>query len=201
MIFDAGLPRRAFKRARSSLGYDNRNWLRVKQMEAFEAFLKEDDRSNRSVLEVSPGWNAYWKKLCRTYTSVDYPEFDICRDRLGRQFSIVIADQVLEHVKRPVEAAKNIHAMTEPGGWALVATPFLFRVHARPHDFSRWTPSGLKQLMIEGGFHEDHVSAFSWGNKACARAHIGGPVRAYGWGRDMSNDEEYPMMVWSFAQR
>lgn len=29
-------------------------------------------------------------------------------------------------------AAANIRAMTKPGGWAMVATPFLFRVHAPP---------------------------------------------------------------------
>ncbi|RWK27414.1 MAG: SAM-dependent methyltransferase, partial [Mesorhizobium sp.] len=40
-----------------------------------------------------------------------------------------------------------------------------------------------------------------WGNKACARAHIGGPVRAYGLWRDLSNDEEYPLMVWAFAKK
>ncbi|MBZ9857283.1 hypothetical protein LB566_26150 [Mesorhizobium sp. CA13] len=98
-------------------------------------------------------------------------------------------------------AAANIHAMTKPGGWAMVATPFLFRVHARPHDYNRWTPAGLRQLMIEGGFAEDDVQAFGWGNKACAKAHIGGPVRAYGLWRDLSNDEEYPLMVWAFAKK
>lgn len=32
--------------------------------------------------------------------------------------------------------------------------------------------------MIEGGFAEDDVQAFGWGNMACAKAHIGGAVRA-----------------------
>lgn len=94
---------------------------------------------------------------------------------------------------------KNIHAMTRPGGWAMVATPFLFRVHARPHD--RWTPAGLKQVMVEGGFPESEIEVFGWGNKACAKAHIGGPVRAFGLWRDLSNDEEYPLMVWAFARK
>lgn len=78
----------------------------------------------------------------------------------------------------PLAAAQNIHAMTRPGGWAMVATPFLFRVHARPHD--RWTPAGLKQVMVDGGFPKSEIEVFGWGNKACAKAHIGGPVRAYG---------------------
>ncbi|TIU13610.1 MAG: SAM-dependent methyltransferase, partial [Mesorhizobium sp.] len=32
-------------------------------------------------------------------------------------------------------------------------------------------------------------------------AHIGGPVRDYGLWRDLSNDEEYPLMVWTFSKR
>jgi hypothetical protein len=182
-------------------GYDGRDWLRIRQIEAFTRFLREHSRTQLPVLEISPGWNTYWKRLCKNYTSVDYPAFDICTDRLDRQFHIVIADQVLEHVRRPVEASRNIRAMIEPGGWAMVATPFLFRVHARPHDYHRWTPAGLKQLLVEGGFSEDGVAAFGWGNKACARTHIGGPVRRYGLYRDLSNDEEYPLMVWAFARR
>ncbi len=187
--------------ARRLPGYDSRNWLRVRQIDAFTAFLAEDGRRNGAVLEVSPGWNTYWKSICPDYTAVDYPDFDICKDKLERQFPTVICDQVLEHVRRPVEASRNIHAMTAMGGWAMVATPFLFRVHARPYDFNRWTPAGLKQLLVEGGFAEDAVSSYGWGNKACARAHIGGPVRDYGLYRDLSNDDEYPLMVWAFAKK
>lgn len=65
--------------------------------------------------------------MCSDYRSVDFPKFDICKDRTDRQYAIVIADQVLELVQRPLAAAGNIHAMTRPGGWAIVATSFLFR--------------------------------------------------------------------------
>nr|WP_287096061.1 methyltransferase domain-containing protein [Mesorhizobium sp.] len=65
-----------------------------------------------------------------------------------------MADQVLEHVHRPLAAAQNIHAMTRPGGWAMVATPFLFRVHARPHDYkpldSRRTEAGDGRRRLPG---------------------------------------------------
>lgn len=100
------------------------------------------------------------------YTSVDFPDFDICKDRTDRQYSVVIADQVLEHVQRPLAAAQKIHAMTRPGGWAMVATPFLFRVHARPHN--RWTPAGLKQVMVEGDFPESEIEVFRWASRVWA---------------------------------
>lgn len=192
---------RTAKHSLRAVGYDDRNWLRIKQITEFENFLSRDSRCNRRVLEISPGRNPYWRNLCTNYWAVGYPEFDICTDTLPETFHVVIADQVLEHVKRPIAAVKNIYAMTEPGGWAMVATPFLFRVHARPFDFNRWTPPGLKQLLVEGGFEEQNVQAFGWGNKACARAHIGGAIRDYGFYRDMHNDDEYPCMVWAFAQK
>jgi len=195
------LKNRGKQMAKRLLGYDSRNWLRIRQIEAFTVFLEAGNRKASDVIEISPGWNRYWRAMCPNYRSVDFPAFDICKDRTEEQYSIVIADQVLEHVQRPHAAVQNIHAMTRPGGWAMVATPFLFRVHARPHDYNRWTPAGLKQLMVEGGFPEANVKVHGWGNKACARAHIGGPVRAYGLWRDLNNDEEYPLMVWAFAKK
>jgi SAM-dependent methyltransferase len=185
--------------AEKYLGYDARNWLRVRQIDAFAEFLAAWPAA--SVLEISPGWNTYWKSRCRTYTSVDYPEFDICQAHLPREFDVVIADQVLEHVRQPVEAVKNMHRMLVPGGQLMLATPFLFRVHARPHDYNRWTEGGIRQLLMDGGFSDERINTHSWGNKACAKAHVGGPVRDYGWHRDMSNDPEYPMMVWAFAAK
>ena len=120
--------------AKRLLGYDSRNWLRIRQIEAFTVFLEAANRKASDVIEISPGWNRTWRAMCPNYRSVEFPDFDICRDRTEEQYSIVIADQVLEHVQRPIAAVQNIHAMTRPGGWAMVATPFLFRVHARPHD-------------------------------------------------------------------
>jgi SAM-dependent methyltransferase len=195
------LAKRAIRKGLTVTGFDRRNWLRIRQIEAFTAFLQIDGRDDRPVLEVSPGWNKQWEKLCSDYHSVAFPEFDICKNRTQETFHTVIADQVLEHVRSPAAAAQNIHTMVAPGGWAMVATPFLFRVHARPYDYTRWTPSGLKQLMVDGGFDEADVSASGWGNKACAKAHVGGPVRSYGYWRDLSNDEEYPLMVWAFARK
>lgn len=39
------------------------------------------------------------------------------------------------------------------------------------------------------------------GQQSLRESHIGGPVRAYGLWRDLSNDEEYPLMVWAFAKK
>jgi SAM-dependent methyltransferase len=189
------------KTALETLGYDKRNWLRIRQIEAFDQFFRTQAPVG-DVLEISPGWNDMWKRLpARSYRSVDYPDFDICKDALPEEFDIVIADQVLEHVAQPMAAVRHIYAMVRPGGFAAIASPFLFRVHARPHDYNRWTAAGLEQLLIQGGFSADRIVSDAWGNRACVKAHLKGPVRAYGFKRDMSNDPEYPIMCWAFARK
>ncbi|TIS10821.1 MAG: SAM-dependent methyltransferase, partial [Mesorhizobium sp.] len=50
--------RRAVKRL---IGYDSRNWLRIRQIEAFTAFLEAANRKSRDVIEISPGWNRCWR--------------------------------------------------------------------------------------------------------------------------------------------
>lgn len=192
---------RNVKRVCKLAGYSEVNWLRVRQIERWREFLAQQAPLG-DVLEISPGWNQMWRQMpSRSYHSVDYPDFDICRDRLDRRFHIVIGDQVLEHVAAPHLAVANMRAMLRPGGYAMIAAPFLFRVHARPHDYYRWTEMGLKTLCLESGFADGEIAVESWGNKACVRAHLGGPVRDYGFGRDLSNDPEYPVMVWAFARR
>jgi SAM-dependent methyltransferase len=180
------------------LGYDEREWLRVRQIEAFTEFISVTNPT--TALEVSPGHNSRWRALISNYRSVEYPGFDICLDRLPEQFNIVIADQVLEHVPAPLAAVENLRAMTAPGGHVMIAAPFLFRVHGRPKDYTRWTPEGLEELLKRAGFPKPDIQIGSWGNKACARAHIGGRIRMTGFGRDMSNDHEYPVMVWAIAK-
>ncbi len=188
------------KRVGKPFGYSEVNWLRVRQIERWQEFLGRQAPLGDG-LEISPGWNEMWRRLpWRVYETVDYPDFDICRERLDRRFHIVIADQVLEHVADPRGAVANIRAMLQPGGYALIAAPFLFRVHARPHDYYRWTELGLKTLCRDAGFDTAAIAVESWGNKACVKAHLGGPVRDYGFGRDLSNDPEYPVMVWAFAR-
>lgn len=200
-IRGVGLAKRVLMPMMLRLGYDPRNWLRICQIESWKDFLKRNAPIN-DILEVSPGWNSAWSRAdAASYTPVQYPDFDISKDRLDRKFQIVIADQVLEHVLDAPAAMANIHAMVEPSGFAMIATPFLFRVHGRPHDYHRWTEGALRHLLVKAGFADGDIETHSWGNKACAKAHIGGPVRDYGFGKDMANDPEYPMMVWAFARK
>jgi len=125
------------------------------------------------VLEVSATSEKWQGFGFRTDLSTSYPEYDLCAGPLTPSaYDLVIAEQVLEHVLWPFRAVRSAYAMLRPGGWFLVATPFLIRVHAYPNDCSRWTELGLKHLLIEGGFPEEGISTGSWGNRRCVKANF-----------------------------
>jgi SAM-dependent methyltransferase len=188
---------KCFKR----FGYSGEPLDRVVQVNAWKAFLESVDTSKLDVLEISPGNRSVWKSLTyRSYKSVDYPSFDICKMKLDERFDLIIADNVFEHLQRPATAACNVFAMLKERGHFLTSTPFLIRVHGSPYDFSRWTPDGLKALLVDCGWAEEEVKTTSWGNKAAARAYLDGwPL--WGFGRYPENDPEYPVSVWAIARK
>ena len=152
------------------------------------------------VLEIS---GTAWKErfAFRSYRSVFFPEFDICSGGVEGQFDLVIAEQVWEHLLWPLRATRNVHAMLEPGGYFLVTTPFLIRVHEEPADCSRWTPTGLKHLLIEGGFDEHSIVTGAWGNRSCVKANFGTWAPYNRLTQSLRNEVEFPVVVWALAQR
>lgn len=85
--------------------------------------------------------------------------FDICwpLDRIktallpaGHQsFGGIICSHLLEHVKDPFGAARNISALLAPGGQAFVQSPWVQGFHAFPDDYWRISLSGL-EVLFEG---------------------------------------------------
>lgn len=83
----------------------------------------------------------------------------------------VLCMEVLEHVQRPREAAKEIFRILKPGGIAIVSVPFLISYHGKSKrlenpvvdvnvdssnatygDFWRFTHEGLAMVFSEAGF-------------------------------------------------
>jgi SAM-dependent methyltransferase len=64
-------------------------------------------------------------------------------------FDSVVASQVLEHLHSPWVAARELGRVLRPGGALVVSVPFMFMVHAAPHDFFRFTEFGLRRLFEE----------------------------------------------------
>lgn len=58
------LKTRSKQAAKRLLNYESRNRLRIRQIEAFTTFHEAADRKARDVIDISPGWNRYWKAMC-----------------------------------------------------------------------------------------------------------------------------------------
>jgi SAM-dependent methyltransferase len=181
-----------------SIGYREDHWVRVAQIDSWKAFLRTVPVSECDALEISPAGVTYWREFgFKSYTPAGFPEFDITKQTLPRQFDIIIAEHVFEHLRDPVAALENVRLMLRDGGIFLIATPFLIRIHGSPHDYSRWTPDGLKVFLEAHGLAAE---VKSWGNRAAVKANLT-RWKEYGWRRNLANDPIYPVTIWAFARK
>jgi SAM-dependent methyltransferase len=175
-------------------------WQRVVMDEAIDAHIASLDPTTRSAAEISGDSHA--DRPWREYTSLMYPEFDLCAPVADRgRFDVVICEQVLEHVVDPWGAAANLRELAAPGGHVIVSTPFLIKVHevelVALLDFWRFTPRGLRTLLDSAGLVVDRVE--TWGNRPCV---IGNLRRwsAYRRWHPLRNDPDLAVQVWAFAR-
>jgi SAM-dependent methyltransferase len=184
------------------------HWCRKVMNDATEALVSNLPIASMEALEIS---GADWqRKEWKQYRSVHYPAFDICYDTLpDAQFDIVIAEQVLEHVKYPYRAVRNMYRMIRPDGYCLLTTPFLVQIHMSGADYTRWSPEGIKYLLEECGFDPTAIAAGGWGNRQCIFADFNLWVASnrqswtvYDAARhDLANETDFPMVVWALAKK
>lgn len=62
-------------------------------------------------------------------------------------FSGIVCRAVLEHVRYPTRVVGEMFRVLAPGGFVLVSVPFIYPYHAHPHDYQRFTASGLRVLF------------------------------------------------------
>ncbi|MGD0051569.1 MAG: class I SAM-dependent methyltransferase [Vulcanimicrobiaceae bacterium] len=63
-------------------------------------------------------------------------------------FDLVISVAVLEHVRDPFAAAREIERILRPGGRVFAAVPFLQPYHAYPDHYYNMTAAGLRNLFL-----------------------------------------------------
>lgn len=183
----------------SSIGYDYKHWTRTVLYQECFNLIKSLHPEQIDALEVSAG-KTFQDITFKSFTEFNYPQFDICVDKLDKQFDLVIADQVFEHLLYPYRAGKNVFDMVKPGGHFLVATPFLIKIHPMPYDCTRWTETGMKYFLNECGFPLEGIQTWSWGNRACVKANFKNWAPR-GWFGSLENESSYPVTVWALAKK
>jgi SAM-dependent methyltransferase len=203
-VFKVLVPQQYRRRLREwfQSGNEEVHWCRVIMNREIERFIRSLDCQRISALEIS-GSGARDRYDFRSYRTVQYPEYDVCEGPLGeRQFDLIIAEQVFEHVSRPDLAAQNVYRMLRPEGVFVISTPFLLKVHGAPSDFYRWTEEGMRQLLETAGFAE--VKTGSWGNRDCLFADM---KPGLGWTtydprlHSLHNEPQFAIVVWAFAKK
>ena len=195
----ASLPGYQLLRRLYRYGATGEQWARVVMNQQTRAIVSRLAPSTLAALEIS-GTN--WSTTpFRHYKSVHYPDFDICQSSLPECFDLILADQVFEHLLWPYRAAKNVYTMLNPGGYCLITTPFLIRVHNIPTDCSRWTEVGIRYFLAECGFDLERIQTGSWGNRACVRANFARWSLYRPWLHSLRNEPDFPVVVWALAQK
>jgi SAM-dependent methyltransferase len=182
------------------LGLQYKQWARVVMDDATCEFVKSLQPNRLRVLEISGNsWGGL--DIFKEYKTVDYPSYDVCESVLPQTFDLIIAEQVFEHLLWPYRAGENVYKMLNPGGFFLITTPFLLRVHNYPVDCSRWTETGIKYLLAECGFPLEKIQTGSWGNRGCIRANYRKWVHYKSKIHSLRNEPDFPVVVWAFAQK
>lgn len=106
---------------------------------------------------------------------------DICKTPLkDESVSRIICDNVLEHVKEPELAVKEMWRILEKDGLAYIALPFLYPFHSSPSDYRRYTTEGLKQLFKDFEIVELGVRAGPFSALTVYFCHLFGLIFSFG---------------------
>jgi SAM-dependent methyltransferase len=131
-------------------------YLLKKQIAGLSNFIKG------RVLDIGSGPNGgRYKNL---FSASDYITLDINPDynpdivgsaeKIPEQdntFDSVVCFQVLDDLKNPAQAVKEISRVLKPGGYGLISVPQSNELHDEPHDYWRFTKYGIGALLLEAG--------------------------------------------------
>jgi SAM-dependent methyltransferase len=72
----------------------------------------------------------------------------------GESFDVVLCSELLEHVPDPIVVLREAYRVLQAPGILLLSVPFLFHVHADPHDYGRYTDQYWKENLDLVGFRD-----------------------------------------------
>ena len=144
--------------------------------------VREFDRAARSVAHAASYVTLDINVAARPAVAADAHRLPFA----DHTFDVVVANNVLEHLREPSVGIAEMRRVLKDGGRLFYTVPFLYPVHEAPHDFTRFTQFGLRQLFREfaavevhalGGWFSTMAQLTFLLTRAADHVHLGGPLR------------------------
>jgi SAM-dependent methyltransferase len=127
------------------------------------AIKKIDDTKNYTVVDIGCGEKPFYNKFKGDfkYIGIDFSSHssaDIVCDIKNEipveknTADFIILSEVLEHLPNPFSIISEIERILKPEGILFISTPFAFPIHARPHDYFRFTENFYIDLQNQYSF-------------------------------------------------
>ena len=145
--------------------FSNRSILRIFQLEAFKKFKIAGEIIEFGASEKkNKNFCSHNLDNCKiTFSNInpsnkDYLNIDLQKTiSLNTKFDYIVIFNVLEHLLDANLALRNLSAICKKNGKIIGSTPFLFRVHGAPKDYSRYTKDHLIELLKSNNFKDIEI--------------------------------------------
>ena len=139
-----------------NLIFSNKSILRIFQQEIFKRFKIEGEVIEFGASdEISKNFcNHNFENYKITYSNINPLNKKFLNIDLQKE---VVIFNVLEHLLNPNLALKNLSKILKKSGKIIGSTPFLFRVHGAPKDYSRFTKDHLHELLKSNNFENIQI--------------------------------------------
>jgi SAM-dependent methyltransferase len=124
-------------------------------------FLR-NHQEKKIIINIGAGNTNYNKKVINIDIEI-HPNIDLIADSKLLPFKnesvdIIISQAVLEHTPDSVENIDEMHRVLKKDGLIFCEVPFMQTYHAHPHDYFRFTHSGLRNLFKNFEVQEEGIS-------------------------------------------
>jgi SAM-dependent methyltransferase len=116
-------------------------------------FVRSFDLERARLVNLGSGSTRFHRKVLnldiRSYAGVDCVADLTHLPLADASIDGIVSVAVLEHVRIPRDAVREMERVLRPGGKICIYIPFMQGIHASPSDYRRYTPHGLEVLFRE----------------------------------------------------
>lgn len=124
---------------------------------------KLPDDENSYVVNMGSGIESFYKKIFASFNGIiriGIPhdgEVEAYGDAMALPLKndsvdLFISSSVIKHLPDPEKAVSELYRTVKPGGLVYAEIPFIGAYHMVPHDYQRYTISGIEALYNRHGF-------------------------------------------------